>query len=101
MSSREFSGERIIVWPHNIDCNVSKNFGRKISLKECVSKPKLEEIIKAADNLGLSPVLENKSYPKRWYSEKGRVAVLKKTGKITTLKLIAEEIKKLRSKSGG
>lgn len=101
MSLRENIGKRVVIWPHNIDCTVSRRSGRKLSLKECVSKPKIEEIIKAAENLGLSPIREEKSHPKRWFAEKGRVIVLKKTNKLETLKNIASEIKKQRAKTSG
>lgn len=96
MSSRYYNDQRIVVWPYNIDCNVSKKNGRKLSLKECVAKPKIEEILKAAEILGLEPILEEKMYPKKWFMGKGRVIVLKKINKLKTLRMITSEIKKLR-----
>jgi signal recognition particle subunit SRP19 len=101
MSLREYIGEKIVIWPHNIDCTVSRRKGRKLGLKECVSKPKIDEIVKVAENLGLSPIQEDKSHPKRWFMERGRIVVLKKANKLTILKNIASEVKKLRAKTGG
>ena len=96
MSSRKYKEKKMIVWPNNIDATVSRSFGRKISKDKSVVKPKIEEILKASEELGLEPSLEEKKYPKQWWSVQKRVVVLKKYGKIQTLEKISQKIKEIR-----
>ena len=59
-----------------IDSKKTKNEGRKIPLVDAVESPKLREISKAANKLGLNPEVEkNKSYSKSWWEISGRVTV--------------------------
>lgn len=96
MSSREYRGERVVLWPVNIDSEATIREGRKIPRAAAVPRPRLEEIVKAALNLGLEPVVEEKSYPRRWYEQNRRVSVLKMQSKRRTLLAIALEIRRLR-----
>jgi signal recognition particle subunit SRP19 len=67
---------KAIIWPVYIDSKKTKNEGRKIPLVDAVESPKLREISKAADKLGLNPEVEkNKSYSKSWWEISGRVSV--------------------------
>ena len=99
MSSREYIGKRIVVWPENIDSRKSRGRGRKVPLKFSVKNPTIDEIYKAAEKLGLNPEIEEKKYPKNWWESKGRVVVDKKGSKLETLKLIAIEILKMRGET--
>jgi signal recognition particle subunit SRP19 len=96
LSSREYRGKRVVLWPINIDSEATIREGRKIPKTAAVPRPRLEEIVKAAANLGLEPLVEEKSYPRRWYEQDKRVSVLKKSSKRETLKAIALEIRRLR-----
>jgi signal recognition particle subunit SRP19 len=89
--------DKIIIWPANIDSQKSRSDGRKISEKDAVPSPTLEEIEEAAERLGLNPVVEkDKAYPKEWWEVSGRVIADKKKPKSILLKEIAAEIKKVR-----
>jgi signal recognition particle subunit SRP19 len=67
---------KAIIWPVYIDSKKTKHEGRKISIENSVSSPKLREITKAAKKLGLNPEVEkNKSYSKSWWEASGRVKV--------------------------
>ena len=67
---------KAIIWPVYIDSKKTKNEGRKIPIEDAVSSPKLREISRAADKLGLNPEVEkNKSYSRSWWEISGRVAV--------------------------
>jgi len=94
--SKEYRGKRIVLWPINIDSTASRSEGRKIPLRDAVRKPRAEEIIEAAQRLGLNPVTEKAKYPRRWWEQTTRVIVDKAGSKLETLKMIAREVKKIR-----
>jgi signal recognition particle subunit SRP19 len=94
--SREYRGKRVVVWPIYIDATASRGEGRKVPLSHAVRKPRVEEIVEAAERLGLHPEVEDARYPRRWWEQKRRVIVDKVGSKLETLKRIAEEIKRLR-----
>ncbi len=99
MTSRNYAGKRVIVWPENLDSTLTRNQGRKLPVNECVPKPTIKEIIKAAEEAGLQPLVEeDKKYPKRWWFSQGRVAVLKTGSKRKTLRKLAAALKDLRRK---
>ncbi|MFP3227185.1 MAG: signal recognition particle subunit SRP19/SEC65 family protein [Caldisphaera sp.] len=90
---------KYIIWPSYLDSSLSKNKGRKISKNKAIVKPSIEEIVMAAKKLGLNPIVEEKKYPKLWYEQTKRVVILKKENKRKILKLISDEIIKMRQKS--
>ena len=96
MTSRDYRGRRIVVWPVNIDANASIREGRKIPLSKAVPRPTIEEIVRAANDLGLNPEVEEKAYPRKWHSERRRVAIDKRGSKRATLVLLSEAIRELR-----
>jgi signal recognition particle subunit SRP19 len=95
--SRDYKGKKIIVYPQYIDSTKSRSEGRRIPHEEAVAKPRIEEIVKAAEELGLNPILEEASYPREWWVS-GRVVVDKRGSKIKTLRMIARKIRELRRK---
>lgn len=82
-----------MIWPIYIDATASRKQGRKISRERAVKNPTADDIVKAAKKLGLNPVKEEKSYPKRWWRREGRVLVDKKERKMSILVKIAENVK--------
>ncbi len=102
MSTRDYIGERVLVWPENLDSTIPRSAGRRLSRKECVPKPTLKEIYEAAEKAGLDPIFEEgKKLPRRWWCSQGRIAVLKRGSKLKTLRIIAEELRKMRSGERG
>ena len=88
---------RIIIWPVYIDLNRTQAEGRKIPRENAVSSPKLREISRAASKLGLNPLVENdKSYPKSWWENSGRVIVDKNIPKREIILRISKMIKGFR-----
>jgi len=88
---------KAVIWPANIDLNKTEKEGRKIPKKYAVNTPKLREISRAANKLGLNPDVENdKSYPKSWWENTGRVIVDKKQSKREILIKISRTIKGFR-----
>ncbi|MEB2836399.1 MAG: signal recognition particle protein Srp19 [Desulfurococcales archaeon] len=101
MSSRDYKGRRVVFWPVNIDSSATTREGRKIPRSEAVPQPRLDEIVKAAESLGLEPIVEDKAYPRSWYRQTRRVSVKKIGSKRRTLLEIAREIRRLRSRGRG
>ncbi len=94
--SREYRGKRIVVWPAYIDASLSRGEGRKLPLRDAVRRPRVEEVVEAAERLGLHPEVEESPYPRRWWDQKRRVVVDKAGSKLETLRAIAAEVKRLR-----
>ena len=85
--------DKYVVWPIYFDKSVSRLSGRKVSKKNAVDKPNLEDIAKAAKSLGLNPVLEKEyAYPSKHWKKDGRLLVDKKDKKSKILKQIANRI---------
>jgi len=65
-----------ILWPEYFDKRLSRKMGRRVPLSIAVSRPTVSEIAEAAKALGYKVILqEEKSYPKCWYENRGRVLV--------------------------
>lgn len=88
---------KAIIWPDNIDIKKTVKEGRKIPKRYAVNTPKLREISRAATKLGLNPQVEkDKSYPKSWWENTGRVIVDKTQPKREILIKISNTIKGFR-----
>jgi len=91
--SRDYRGEKIIIYPAYFDKRLSRRLGRRIPQDLAVPSPRLEEIYKAAEELGLQPLMEeDKAYPRVWFLTHGRIIISKKASKTELLKNIAEKI---------
>jgi len=87
-----------VIWPPNIDALKTKKAGRIISRNDAVKSPTIDEIEKAAQELGLNPIIEpSKSYPRTWWEKSGRVLVDNTVSRHETAKIISQKIKALRS----
>ncbi len=85
--------DKYVIWPVYFDKSVSKLHGRKVSKKQAVDKPTIEEISKAAKSLGFNPKIEkNVSYPGRFWKKEGRILVDKKDTKSNILSKIASKL---------
>jgi len=99
MPKDELEG-KMVVWPTFIDCDRPRSMGRRVPLDVCVKSPSLQEIERAAAELGLNPSIDQgASYPRLWYEVKGRVIVDKRMGRQETLRAIASAIKSFRQRS--
>jgi signal recognition particle subunit SEC65 len=81
------------LWKVNLTADVSRAEGRKIARGLAVKDVTVEEISQAAEKLDLTPVVDHKTHP---HGIEGRVIVDKKYPKIKALKLIADEIRRIR-----
>ncbi len=91
--------DKIVVWPFNLDIERSRKDGRKVPKKFAIKEPTVKDIEKAAEKLGLNPVVEKKkAHPKEWWGLKGRVKLDKLKSKNNTLKEIGGNIRKMKNK---
>lgn len=57
---------KIVVWPSYFDADLSWGEGRRVAKDLAVRQPKAEDILAAAEEAGLKPVLESgASHPSR------------------------------------
>ncbi len=96
--SKDYRGKRIVVYPAYIDSDLSRSMGRRVPRSVAVPKPRVDEIVEAAERLGLNPEVEESRYPRAWWLHDKRVVVDKKMPKTRLLRMIASEIKKSRSR---
>ncbi len=95
MTKEEMRG-RTVIWTVYIDSRATRSQGRKLPLSEAVESPSVQEVVKAAEALGLNPSLDEAPYPKNWASVRSRVVVDKRLGRIGTLRAIANKVREMR-----
>ena len=96
--SRDFRGKKVVVYPQYIDSTKSRREGRRIPREQAVPHPSIEEIVRAAEELGLNPIVEEARYPRTWWETSERVIIDKRGSKLEILKLLASKIREYRSK---
>ncbi len=97
--SRDYRGKKIVIYPEYLDSRLSRSEGRRINKELAIPNPRIDEIVKAAEKLGLNPIVEaDASYPRNWWEHRGRVIVDKIGSKLNTLKEIAKILKQTRKK---
>jgi signal recognition particle subunit SRP19 len=91
----------LIFWPQYFDAKRSRSNGRRLPKKFAIDKVNLEEIVKAAENLGYHAEIERSyKYPRTWWEDPGRVILDAKGKKKSKIMLeIAKEIRKIQSKT--
>lgn len=82
---------RYILWPIYFEKSAAKTQGRRVSKKLAVDNPTPQDIFKAAQQLSLNPILEEKAYPSTHW-KKGRVLVDIRGAKTEVIKSIAEKL---------
>jgi signal recognition particle subunit SRP19 len=90
---------KMVIWLANIDSSRSRLEGRKISTGLAIKDPTISEMEQAAHTLDLQPELSHVQYPKDQGKETrtpGRILVEKKYSKSKTLKLLCDEIRRIR-----
>ncbi len=89
--------KKIVVWPVYLDLNRTRKEGRLTQIELSVKAPKIYEIDKAADKLGLHPAIEpGKAHPSRWWDKSGWVTIDNIGPKTVLLGKIGAEIIRMR-----
>ena len=91
--------KKMVIWVSTIDSSRTRMEGRKIAKGLAIKEPTLSEMQKAAEHLSIQPDVEERGYPKDQGQETrtpGRILVEKKHPKTKTLKLLCDEIRRIR-----
>jgi len=84
---------KYVIYPQYFDTVISRLNGRKVAKKHAVEKPSLENIAKAAQSLGLNPILEKDgTHPSTPWKKEGRILVEKKGPKTKLLIQLANRL---------
>jgi signal recognition particle subunit SRP19 len=85
--------EKYIIWPVYFDQSKTRSEGRKVSKSQAQSAPRLEEIQKAAQKLGLQPEIKPElAHPAQSWQKTGMLLINKKGTKLEIMRKIAREI---------
>ena len=88
---------KIVVWPSYFDADLSWGEGRRVAKDLAVRQPKAEDILAAAEEAGLKPVLESgASHPNRPWIVTGLILVEAGKSKHEILKEIASKMRRKR-----
>ena len=91
--------DKFILWPQYFDQSRKRSEGRRIPKNQAQQSPRLEELQRAAQRLGLSPeVVPELAYPATPWQKTGMLLVNKKGSKLEIVKKIAKEVAIQRSK---
>jgi signal recognition particle subunit SRP19 len=94
--------EKYVIWPAYFDQNKTRSHGRKISKNQAQPTPRLEEIQKAAQKLGLQPEIKPElAHPAQPWQKTGILLVSRKGSKRETLRKITREIATQRAQQSG
>lgn len=85
---------KLRIWPAYFDVQYSRGEGRRIPRSQAVRDPKIEDLERAANKLGLKPILQaGSSYSKYPWSKTGVLLVDKKGRKAEVIKKLAAELR--------
>jgi signal recognition particle subunit SRP19 len=91
--------KQIIIWPVYLDAARARNEGRQVAAECAVKAPKVSEIHRAADKLGLHPeIVKDRAHPATWTDKSGMVIVDNTGPKSELLRKIGAEI--IRARGG-
>jgi|AGTN01.3.fsa_nt_gi Signal recognition particle 19 kDa protein len=89
--------KQIVIWPVYLDAARARNDGRLVSEECAVRAPKVSEIHRAAEKLGLHPeIVKDRAHPATWTDKSGMVLIDNKGPKSELLRKIGVEIIKAR-----
>jgi signal recognition particle subunit SRP19 len=85
---------KLRIWPAYFDVKYSRSEGRRIPRNQAVREPRIEDLEKAANKLGLKPILQaGAAYSKYPWSKTGALLVDKKGSKNDVIKKLAAELR--------
>ncbi len=87
-----------VIWPAYIDASKSRDEGRRVPMDVAVDSPDAKEIAKAVKQVGYDFEYEaDKSYPRSWWEDTGRVTVDADDSKDDVLRAVAAYLDAMRS----
>lgn len=89
-----------MLWPNYFDSTKTRLQGRKIPKNMGVPSPRLDEIQKAAEKLGLPlEVVPDAKHPRAPWQKTGLLIVSKGTSKTQLVKIVAKELSIMRAQT--
>ncbi len=84
----------IVLWPTYFDLRSSREDGRRVARRDAVEGPTAQMLFEAVKSLHLDCILElEKSYPRFWFRNEGRVLVEPKLKKPELVQKVAAKLK--------
>jgi signal recognition particle subunit SRP19 len=91
--------KQLIVWPVYLDAARARNEGRQVPAEFAVKAPRVSEIHRAAEKLGLHPeIVKDRAHPATWTDRSGMVIIDNLGPKSELLRKIGTEI--IRQRGG-
>jgi len=88
---------KIVLWPVYFDSTKTRLEGRRVPKSLATPSPKLEEIRKAVERVGLRPeIVIDAAHPNFSWQKTGLLAIPKKGSKTKILRKIAKELLNIR-----
>jgi signal recognition particle subunit SRP19 len=88
---------KIVLWPVYFDSTKTRLEGRRVPKSLATPSPKLEEIRKAVERMGLRPeIVPDAAHPSTPWQKTGLLLVSKKGSKVKTIRRIAKELLDIR-----
>jgi signal recognition particle subunit SRP19 len=85
---------KIRIWPAYFDIRYSRSEGRRVSRDRAIRDPKLDDLEKVSNKLGLNPIIQpEKRYSRQPWKRSGVVLVDKKGTKAEIIKKIAKSLR--------
>ena len=91
--------EYLVIWNIYFDSDISREKGRKLSKREAVTKPSLEEMINASKKLNYKIIsIKKAKYPSVWWRDDNGYILIERKGKnkLSIIREIAKEIRRIR-----
>jgi signal recognition particle subunit SRP19 len=89
--------DKIVVWPIYFDSTKTRKDGRKIPKGLAIPSPKILELKKAVETLGLEyDVVMDAGYPKTPWLKTGMILIRKREEKNKIIKKIAKQLVRIR-----
>ena len=84
----------IVLWPTYFDLHSRREDGRRVPRRDAVEGPTAQMLFEAVKSLRLDCILElEKSYPRFWFRNEGRVLVEPKLKKPELVRKVAAKLK--------
>ncbi len=85
---------KIRIWPAYFDIRYSRSEGRRVPRDRAIRDPKLDDLEKVSNKLGLNPIIQpEKRYSRQPWKRSGVVLVDKKGTKAEIIKNIAKSLR--------
>lgn len=92
--------DKIILWPVYFDSKKTRLEGRRVSKNLAIPTPKLKEIERVVEQIGLEPeVVLDAGRPNAPWQKTGLLMVSKRGPKTQVLRIVAKELLKSRKRS--